>query len=290
MSTAADSDNVDAQTIATANAQETDQGAAAVDRIFDRVDTDGSGGIDMEEYNRHLRSLQVQGGGGQRYTQDAITDSFVKMDSDRNGEISRQEFRRALLHAASYPTDNASCPMGYFLNSVKQTCEPLGPVGRFSQRLENLGPLKRAYRRISNLFGMDAHQVISKLGVSFLLSYSLISNLNGALSFSVAWYLSIKRTGLSPMVPGQWKSLLTSYAMIYGAIQILKPFRVAAAIAMSKLSAEYLEMTQHKLNCSRRVAIACQYVMGQVVMAVCALLGVTAVSLWTGVPLMGQLP
>lgn len=95
------------------------------------------------------------------------------------------------------------------------------------------------------------------------------------------------QTGLSPLVPGQWKSLLSSYAMIYGAIQVLRPFRVAAAIAMSKLSAEYLEMTQDKLNCSRGVAIGCQYLMGQLMMCACALAGISIVSLLTGVPMMG---
>ena len=75
--------------------------------------------------------------------------------------------------------------------------------------------------------------------------------------------------------------------MIYGVIQLLKPFRVAAAIAMSKLSAEYLEMTQAKLNCSRAVAIGCQYAMGLVAMATCASIGVSIVSLVTGVPIFG---
>lgn len=75
--------------------------------------------------------------------------------------------------------------------------------------------------------------------------------------------------------------------MIYGLVQVLRPFRVAAAIAMSKLSAEYLEMTQAKLNCSRGVAIGFQYLMGQVMMGLCALLGVSIVSLLTGVPLWG---
>jgi hypothetical protein len=56
---------------------------------------------------------------------------------------------------------------------------------------------------------------------------------------------------------------------------------------MSKLSAEYLEMTQAKLNCSRGVAIGCQYLMGQVMMGICALIGVSIVTLLTGVPLFG---
>ena len=82
--------------------------------------------------------------------------------------------------------------------------------------------------------------------------------------------------------------MLSSYAMIYGAIQLLKPFRVAAAIGMSKLSAEYLDLTQSRLGCSRTVAIGCQYMMGVIMMGVCAFAGISFVSLLTGAPIMGH--
>ena len=82
--------------------------------------------------------------------------------------------------------------MGYWLDSVQQTCRPLGPVGRMSQRLETLGPLKGIYEKITNLFGVDRLS-LRKRGVPFLLAYSVISNLNGAVSLSVAWYLTVKR-------------------------------------------------------------------------------------------------
>ena len=96
-----------------------------------------------------------------------------------------------------------------------------------------------------------------------------------------------RQTGISPLVPGQKKALLASYAMIYGVLQLLKPFRVAMAIGMSKLSAEYLEMTQEKFNCSRTVAIGCQYMMGQLMMGITFFVGVSIVSLLTGVPIRG---
>ena len=87
------------------------------------------------------------------------------------------------------------------------------------------------------------------------------------------------------MMPGQWKSLLKSYGMIYGFISLVRPFRVASAIAMSKLSAEYLETTQTKFNCSRKVAIGVQYSSGVFIGGCCAFLGIFGVSLLTGVPL-----
>ena len=92
---------------------------------------------------------------------------------------------------------------------------------------------------------------------------------------------------MSPLVPGQWKSLMGAYGMIYGLIQLLKPFRVAAAIGMSKLSAEYLEMTQTKLQCNRGTAILCQYMMGLIMMGCSAFTGVSIVSYVTGVPIFG---
>ena len=48
------------------------------------------------------------------------------------------------------------------------------------------------YQRITNNFGIDK-AAIRKKGVSFALAYSIISNLNGAISLSVAWYMTVKR-------------------------------------------------------------------------------------------------
>lgn len=273
------SDNNDAKTATTPiTTTATALSTSGLDRVFSSVDTDGSGAIDPEEYN-----LQLSSAG---YSDEAIQRSFSEMDRDGNGEISKDEFQDAIISNNKLEGEDdgdINCPMGYWLNSVQQTCQPLGPIGRMSQTIENLGPFKRVYKKITNLFGVDK-QAIRKKGISFFLAYSIISNLNGALSLTVAWYMTVKRTGLSPLISGQKKSLLASYAMIYGALQLLKPFRVAAAIAMSKLSAEYLDMTQERVNCSRNVAIGCQYMMGQFMMGITFFVGVTIVSMLTGVP------
>lgn len=41
-------------------------------------------------------------------------------------------------------------------------------------------------------------------------------------------------------------------------MQVLKPFRVAAAIGMSKLSKDFIDATEEKLRCKRRTAIVFQ--------------------------------
>jgi hypothetical protein len=100
------------------------------------------------------------------------------------------------------------CPPGYYLDHAKERCNKLGPLGAASQVIERAGPLNRVYKKISTLFGIDPHR-ISKLGVAFALSYSVVSNINGSLSLSVAWYLSCTqvRTVLYCTVHGG-KSLL----------------------------------------------------------------------------------
>jgi hypothetical protein len=93
---------------------------------------------------------------------------------------------------AEEEVSGAECPRGYFLDSVNNCCTPLGPLGKMSQFFETIGPLKRAYSSISNLFGIDTKR-ISSLGVPFLLSYSIVSQIHAALMLSLAWYMSCKR-------------------------------------------------------------------------------------------------
>jgi EF hand len=179
--------------------------SGGVDKVFQQLDTDGSGAVSFQEFHDYLtragysqREIEASfqemkdfgGGGG-----DDNNNNNNNKDNNRNNEISRAAFERAIWN--NVYTANDDCPRGYFLNSVQQACVPLGPMGRVSQRLETLpGPLQRTYKRIGNLFGLDTKE-ISKLGVSFALSYSIISNLNGAISLSVAWYISCKRVSTS---------------------------------------------------------------------------------------------
>ena len=174
-----------------------------VDKIFTSIDIDGSGTIDIEEYNLALSSTS--------YSNEAIQRTFNEIDTDGNGTIDRHEFQSAisklrieLQQQQQQQKDSGSnnnntrrdedCPMGYWLNSVQQTCQPLGPIGRISQKIETKGPLNNIYKRITNL--KPDREAIRKNGVSFALAYSIISNLNGAISLSVAWYITVKRVSV----------------------------------------------------------------------------------------------
>lgn len=244
------------------------------DMIFGIANKDNSDAIDLDELTVHLSSIG--------YTINDIEKLFAKMDANKNGEISRYEFQQAIFNNSG----SKDVSRGYFLSSVNQALALLGPIGRISQKVEKVGLFKRVYNSISHLFGVDPSKLKS-LGVPFVLSYSILGNISGAIYISSAWYLSCKRTGLSPLVPGQWKSLLNAWSAVYIVAQFIKPFRVAGAICMSKQSAKYLEMTKKKLNCSQRVAIGFQFSMGFVMMGALASLGVTLTSLVTGVPILG---
>ena len=182
----------------------------------------------------------------------------------------------------------SDCPPGYYLDSVEQSCHKLGPLGTFSQKMETAF-LRRQYDAISNLFGLldKQRQGLSRLGVGFGLAYAILSTLNGSITLSVAWYLSAKRTGLSPLAPGQWKNLLAAYGTLYAFVQVLKPFRVAAAIAMSKLCKQGLDATQEYYQCSRRTAMAVQYGLGWLAWFVMTVVGIGLASLRTGTPIFG---
>lgn len=213
------------------------------------------------------------------------THSIARRPSSRIVMAASTVQSRRIWEETVYGNDEEQlCPRGYYLDSVRNCCSPLGLLGKVSQVIETAGPLKKAYNSIANLFGVDTAK-ISKLGVPFALSYSIMSQINGALTLSVAWYMTCQRTGVSPLVPGQWKALLKSYGTMYAVVQLLRPFRVAAAIAMSKLSKEFLDHTQEKLSCGKGVAIACQYGLGWLVWGALAAVGVSVASLSSGVPL-----
>ena len=162
-----------------------------VQKVFSIVDIDNSGSIDWNEYYLALSSTD--------YTNEEITESFKEIDTDGNGEISREEFQFAIQKLKTEKMNkqriDEDCPMGYWLNSVEQTCQPLGPIGRISQQIETLPRFRGMHNRITNVFGIDK-AAIRKKGVSFALAYSIISNLNGAISLSVAWYMTVKRVSV----------------------------------------------------------------------------------------------
>lgn len=162
------------------------------------------------------------------------------------------------------------------------------PVISYSeQRSRNL--LAPAVDKISQVVvdlksaASNLSQTASKLGVSFGLSYSLLSQINGGITLAVAWYMTCQRTGVSPVY--QWKALLKSYGTLYAFLQAIKPFRIAAAISIARFSQKWLDATQERFQCGRGTAVAVQYATGYGLQAIIATIGVGIASAASGVPI-----
>ena len=93
------------------------------------------------------------------------------------------------------------------------------------------------------------------------------------------------QTGLSPLVPGQWKSLLAAYGGLYAIITLLRPLRVMAAAALSKKTTRLIDYTQARLGCSRGPAIVVLYAIGFLAWMATLGCGISVASTCAGVPI-----
>ena len=77
---------------------------------------------------------------------------------------------------------------------------------------------------------------LKTLGLDAFFTYGVVSNINAGFTVALAWGTFSKASGLSPLVPGQWKPFLITYAAIYGSLgSILRPFRFALAVGAPPL-------------------------------------------------------
>ena len=159
------------------------------------------------------------------------------------------------------------------------------PVYSFTDSSHALTPaVERVKRAIDDAKSAvsELAQRASKLGVSFGLSYSLLSNINGGVTLGVSWYMTCQRTGVSPVY--QWKALLKTYGTMYAFLQALKPIRIAAAISLARTTEQWLDSIQGRFDCGRSKAVAAQYALGYVAQAIVASVGIFVASSASGVP------
>ena len=90
---------------------------------------------------------------------------------------------------------------------------------------------------------------------------------------------------MSPLAPGQWKSLLTASGALYVVITLVRPLRIALAVAMTKVTENVLNEIQARLGCSKAVAFAIQYSLGWVAWMGLASGGIALASACSGVPI-----
>ena len=103
--------------------------------------------------------------------------------------------------------------------------------------------------------GLTFRQRLAKAGMSVALSYGWVSNVSYSITVSLAWYIFSKRTGLSPLAPGQWKSFLAVYAGFYVFNNIVRPVRFALSVSVSMYFDRVIQMIQDKFQVKKGVAI-----------------------------------
>ena len=135
---------------------------------------------------------------------------------------------------------------------------------------------------------------LQTLGVDFVFTYGIVSNLNVALTASLAWAAFSRATGLSPLAPGQLKGYGAAYAAIYLSLgTVLRPVRMALAVsvtplytmAVSKVRAR-LPFGESRPKLNRTLAIITISVLLNLVgLVTLTALGAWIASLVTGVPM-----
>jgi hypothetical protein len=96
---------------------------------------------------------------------------------------------------------------------------------------------------------------LGKLGMSALLAYDFVSNISGVIviAVSLAWFVFCKKTGVSPLDPGQKPAFLVTYTAFSVTLNVVRPARFALSMAISpyfervrKAISTYLGVSTHR--------------------------------------------
>ena len=134
--------------------------------------------------------------------------------------------------------------------------------------------------------GLTIGQKLAKMGMSVLLSYGFVSNMSYSITVSLAWYIFSKRTGVSPLAPGQWPKFLAVYAGFYVFNNIVRPLRITLSVYVSTFFDNMVKAAQKRLKCSKGLAIGAIVFFFNIVGTIAAMsAGITLASAASGVPI-----
>ena len=102
--------------------------------------------------------------------------------------------------------------------------------------------------------------------------------------YVVIFFLSFK-TGLSPLAPGQWKTLLTAYGSLYVFVCFLRPIRFALALGATQRMGHFLRYIQDRIGITRHIAIIFTGALIFLLWGSFTILGVTIASWISAVPI-----
>jgi hypothetical protein len=94
--------------------------------------------------------------------------------------------------------------------------------------------------RVKKLFSFDKDK-LKRSGVDAVFTYGVVSNINVGFTVALAWCTFSKSSGLSPLVPGQWKPFLATYLAIYATLgTLLRPVRLAIAVGATPIYSNFV--------------------------------------------------
>lgn len=178
--------------------------------------------------------------------------------------------------------------------------DPSGDVGGGSDAAASDAgaPSPSAFGRARAWFSKYAkfdRKKMQTLGVDFMFTYGVVSNLNVAVTAALAWGVFCRTTGLSPLAPGQVKGYVAAYTTIYLSLgTVLRPVRMAFAVTATPLYAravakvrQVLPFRESRPPLNRTLAIILLSILLNVfATGILAALGCSLASLITGVPLL----
>lgn len=95
---------------------------------------------------------------------------------------------------------------------------------------------------------------LTKMGRSMVLSYRFVSDTSCSVAAGVAWFIASKKSGLSPLAPGQWKGFFTIFVGFYAILNLIWPAFFALAAVLSNYFGNMIKTIQQRFSCSSLVA------------------------------------
>jgi len=224
-------------------------------------------------------------------TQSSASSSFSPFSPFQRRNNHHRRHRSSTTTSANSPA-RASSSTTTTTTSTAMQASTGGGEEQPQEQEQQVGIVKGMLRYFSIDFsknkedGMTVKERLAKMGMATLLTYGWVSNMNSIILTSLSWYVFNVRTRLSPLAPGQWKPFLGVYAGFYVISSFLRPFRVAAAIAMGPSFDKAIQWIQDKTQWSKAVSTAVMVVLANLVCTCIAMAGgIVLASLFSGVPI-----
>jgi len=134
--------------------------------------------------------------------------------------------------------------------------------------------------------GLTFKQKLGKMGLSALLSYGFVSNMSYCVTVSLAWFGFSKKTGLSPLAPGQWKGFLAVYAGFYVFNNFIRPMRLAVSVGVTPYFDKAVDAVQRKTKLNKSMSIGIVVFLANICGTTSLMaLGIYIASLAAGIPM-----